>query len=393
MAAKQKPLPFHQPMLGQEEVKEITAVLESGWLTTGPQAGAFEREFGEVVGTQALALSSGTAALHLGLIVAGVGPGDMVVTTPYTFCSTVHVIEHVGARPLLIDVEPDTLNIDISAVAAAVEETGGAVKAVIPVHIAGHPCEMDPLLKLAKAHGLAVVEDAAHAFGAAYRGRPVGRVEPDLAHTAAFSFYVTKNITTGEGGMLTGTGALLDEARLWSLHGMSRDAWRRYDIGGSWRYEVLRPGFKYNMPDLLAALGRVQLSRAENMLQRRREIALAYTAAFADLPELEVPAARTDVRHAWHLYLLRLVLQRLLVTRDEFIAELQAAGIGTSVHFIPIHHHRYYRDRYDFGNTAFPVTDAAFERVLSLPIYPGMTDGDVDRVVTAVHAVVLRHRR
>jgi dTDP-4-amino-4,6-dideoxygalactose transaminase len=393
MAAEQEPLPFHQPLLGQEEVKEITAVLESGWLTTGPQAGAFEREFGEVVGTQALALSSGTAALHLGLIVAGVGPGDVVVTTPYTFCSTVHVIEHVGARPLLIDVEPDTLNINVPAVAAAVEKASGAVKAVIPVHVAGHPCEMGPLLGLAKTHGLAVVEDAAHAFGAAYRGRPVGRIEPDLTHTAAFSFYVTKNITTGEGGMLTGTAALLDEARLWSLHGMSRDAWRRYDIGGSWRYDVLRPGFKYNMPDLLAALGRVQLGRAEGMLRRRHEIALAYTAAFADLPQLEVPAARAHVRHAWHLYLLRLELRQLSVTRDEFIAELQAAGIGTSVHFIPIHHHRYYRDRYGFGSTAFPVTDAEFERVLSLPIYPGMTDGDVDRVVTAVRAVVLRHRR
>jgi dTDP-4-amino-4,6-dideoxygalactose transaminase len=393
MTPEREPLPFHQPLLGEEEVKEVTAVLESGWLTTGPRVAAFEREFSAVVGTQALALSSGTAALHLGLIVADVGPGDVVVTTPYTFCSTVHVIEQVGARPLLVDVEPDTLNIDVSAAAAAVDDAGGLVKAVIPVHIAGHPCEMDPLLELAKAHGLAVVEDAAHAFGAAYRGRPVGRVEPDLAHTVAFSFYVTKNITTGEGGMLTGGKALLDEARLWSAHGMSRDAWRRYDVGGSWRYEVLRPGFKYNMPDLLAALGSVQLGRAENMLRRRREIALAYTAAFAELPELDVPTARAHVRHAWHLYPLRLALPRLSVTRDEFIAELQAAGIGTSVHFIPIHHLRYYRDRYDFGSTAFPVTDAEFERVLSLPVYPGMTDGDVDRVVTAVRAVVRRHRR
>jgi dTDP-4-amino-4,6-dideoxygalactose transaminase len=252
---------------------------------------------------------------------------------------------------------------------------------------------MDPMLELAKAHRLALVEDAAHAFGAAYRGRPVGRVEPDLVHTVAFSFYATKNITTGEGGMLSGEAALLEEARLWSLHGMSRDAWRRYDVGGSWRYEVLCAGFKYNMPDLLAALGRVQLGRSEDMLRRRHEIACAYTAAFAELPELDVPTTRAHVRHAWHIYLLRLVLPRLSVTRDEFIAELHAVGIGTSVHFIPIHHLRYYRDRYGFGGTAFPVTDAEFERVLSLPIYPAMTDGDVERVVAAVRAVVRRHRR
>jgi dTDP-4-amino-4,6-dideoxygalactose transaminase len=393
MMAEREPLPFHRPLIGEEEVKEIIAVLESGWLTTGPRVAAFEREFGEVIGAPALALSSGTAALHLGLIVAGVGPGDVVVTTPYTFCSTVHVIEQVGARPLLVDVEPETLNIDVSAVAAAVKDSGGAVRAVIPVHIAGQPCEMDPLLELAKAHGLALIEDAAHAFGAAYRDRPIGRVEPGLIHTVAFSFYATKNITTGEGGMLAGEAALLEKARVWSSHGMSRDAWRRYDVGGAWRYEVLCPGFKYNMPDLLAALGRAQLGRAEYMLQRRHEIARAYTAAFAELPELEVPTARLHVRHAWHLYLLRLALPRLSVTREEFIAELHAAGIGTSVHFIPIHHHRYYRDRHGFGSTAFPVTDAEFERVLSLPIYPAMTDGDVERVVDAVRTTVRRHRK
>lgn len=391
--AEREPLPFHRPLIGEEEVKEIIAVLESGWLTTGPRVAAFEREFGDVIGAPALALNSGTAALHLGLIVAGVGPGDVVVTTPYTFCSTVHVIEQVGAQPLLVDVEPETLNIDVSAAAAAVEDSGGAVRAVIPVHIAGQPCEMDPLLELAKAHGLAVVEDAAHAFGATYRDRPVGRVEPGLVHTVAFSFYATKNITTGEGGMLTGEAALLEEARVWSSHGMSRDAWSRYDVGGAWRYEVLCPGFKYNMPDLMAALGRAQLGRAEYMLQRRHEIARAYTTAFTELPELEVPTARAHVRHAWHLYLLRLVLPRLSVTREEFIAELHAAGIGTSVHFIPIHHHRYYRDRYDFSSSALPVTDAEFERVLSLPIYPAMTDGDVERVVDAVRTAVRRHRK
>jgi dTDP-4-amino-4,6-dideoxygalactose transaminase len=393
MIGEQESMPFHRPLLGEEELKEVTAVLESGWLTTGARAVAFEREFGDVVGSAALALSSGTAALHLGLIVAGVGPGDVVVTTPYTFCSTVHVIEQVGARPLFVDVEPDTLNIDVSAVAALIDESGGGVKAVIPVHIAGQPCEMDPMLELAKRHRLAVIEDAAHAFGATYRGRPVGHIEPGLVHTVAFSFYATKNITTGEGGMLCGEAALLEEARRWSLHGISRDAWHRDNGGNAWRYDVLCAGFKYNMPDVLAALGRVQLARSDAMRRRRHEVARAYTAAFAELPELEVPIARPGTRHAWHMYLLRLVLPRLSVTRDEFIAELNAAGIGTSVHFIPIHHLRYYRDRYGFGDTAFPVTDAEFERVLSLPIYPAMTDADVERVVAAVRSVVRRHRR
>jgi dTDP-4-amino-4,6-dideoxygalactose transaminase len=393
MIGEQEPMPFHRPLLGEEEVKEVIAVLESGWLTTGARVVAFEREFGDVIGSSALALSSGTAALHLGLIVAGVGPGDVVVTTPYTFCSTVHVIEQVGARPLFVDVERDTLNIDVSAVAAAVEDSGEAVKAVLPVHIAGQPCDMDPMLELAKTHGLALVEDAAHAFGAAHRGRPVGQVEPGLVHTVAFSFYATKNITTGEGGMLSGEPALLEEARRWSLHGISRDAWHRNNVGGAWRYDVLCAGFKYNMPDLLAALGRVQLGRSDDMLRRRHEVAHAYTAAFGELPELDVPIARPGTRHAWHMYLLRLVLPRLSVTRDEFIAELNAAGIGTSVHFIPIHHLRYYRDRYDFDGADFSVTDAEFERVLSLPIYPAMTDGDVERVVAAVRSVVRRHRR
>ena len=253
--AERDPLPFHRPLTGEEEVKEIIAVLESGWLTTGPRVAAFEREFGEVIGAPALALNSGTAALHLSLIVARVGPGDVVVTTPYTFCSTVHVIEHVGARPLLVDIEPETLNIDVSAAAAAVEDSGGAVKAVIPVDIAGQPCEMDPLLELAKAHGLALVEDAAHAFGAAYRDRPVGRVEPGLVHTVAFSFYATKNITTGEGGMLAGEAALLEKARVWSA-GYEPRRVASLRRRRAWRYEVLCAGFKYNMPDLMAALGR-----------------------------------------------------------------------------------------------------------------------------------------
>jgi dTDP-4-amino-4,6-dideoxygalactose transaminase len=387
------PLPFHRPTLGEEEFAEVRAVLESGWLTTGSRVAAFEQQFGAAVESPALALSSGTAALHLALIVAGIGPGDVVISTPYTFCSTIHVIEQVGAEPLLVDVEPDTLNINPESIKAALEQGMGRIKAVMPVHFAGHACEMDAILELAREYNLAVIEDAAHAFGSAYRGRPIGRVEEDLSHAVAYSFYVTKNITTGEGGMLVGGAEFVDEARLWSTHGMSRDAWRRYDQAGSWRYDVVRPGFKYNMMDLQAAIGAVQLRRADGMLARRTAIAARYTDAFGRVAALQAPASRSHVTHAWHLYPLRLNLPRLNIDRDHFIAELQARGVGASVHFIPIHHHSYYRDRYSWNSASFPVTDAEFERVLSLPIYPGLADQDVDRVIAAVLEIVADNQR
>jgi dTDP-4-amino-4,6-dideoxygalactose transaminase len=386
------PLPFHRPLLGEDEFAEVRAVMESGWLTTGPRVTAFEQQFSDVVGSPALALNSGTAALHLGLVAAGVGPGDVVISTPYTFCSTIHVIEQVGAQPLLVDVEPDTLNIDPEAIRAALETSTGPVKAVIPVHFAGHPCEMDPILQLAREHDLAIVEDAAHAYGSAYRGRPIGQVESDLAHGVAYSFYVTKNVTTGEGGMLVGGTDFVEEARLWSTHGMSRDAWRRYDQTGSWRYDVVRPGFKYNMMDLQAAIGSVQLRRSDAMLKKRTAIASRYNAAFGSNASLQIPTSRAHVTHAWHLYPLRLNLETLDINRDHFIAELKARGIGTSVHFIPIHHHTYYRGRYGWDGS-FPVTDTEFERIFSLPIFPGMTEYDVERVIETVLQVVADHRR
>jgi dTDP-4-amino-4,6-dideoxygalactose transaminase len=389
-------LPFALPTIGEEEIAEVVSVLRSGWVTTGPRTRAFEEQFRAAVDAPAaLAVSSGTAAMHLALVAMGVGPGHRVFTTPLTFCSTVHVIEHVGARPVLVDVEPDTLNIDPARLVAAVEEDADeAPAAVIPVHYAGHPCDMAAITEVAHGAGLRVVEDAAHAFGACYRGQPVGHIDERLdGHAVCFSLYATKNITTGEGGVLTASPAVVERARPWSLHGMSRDAWRRYDSRGSWEYEVVHPGFKYNFTDLQAALGCAQLRRRAELERRRTAIARQYTEAFAGMSELQTPAERPDIGHAWHLYPVRIDPARLAVSRGQFVAELTARNIGSSVHFIPVHEHAYYRQKYGWRPDDFPVAHREFTRMLSLPIYPRMTDEDVQDVITAVQDVIVANRR
>jgi len=373
-------LHFAPPLIGDEEIEEVVKTLRSGWITTGERAHRFEAEFTDLVGAPAaLALSSGTAAMHVALAALGVGEGDAVVTTTMTFASTVHVIEHVRARPVLVDVQQDTLNIDPDQVEAAVKREK-SVKAIMPVHLYGHPAEMDAINDIAHRHGLAVVEDAAHALPARYRGRSIG----SGSNLVAFSFYATKNLTTGEGGMLTGPPELVDSARTWSLHGMSRDAFRRYTSDGSWRYDVVLPGFKYNMPDITAAIGLHQLRRLDSMQARRRAIVAQYDEAFAGLEELETPVARPEVESAWHIYLLRLRRGN----RDELIEELKRRNIGTSVHFIPIHAHSYYRDRYGLRPEQFPVAQREFERMLSLPLSPAHSDADVADVIEAVTDIV-----
>jgi dTDP-4-amino-4,6-dideoxygalactose transaminase len=380
-------LHFAPPCIGQEEIREVVDTLSSGWITTGPKTRRFENEFATYVGARsALALNSCTAGLHVALVAARIGPGDEVVTSPMTFAATANVIEHVGASLVLADVEPDTLNISPAALEQALTSR---TKAVIPVHYAGHPADLDPILDLAHPRGVFVIEDAAHALPARYRGRTIG----SASHPTAFSFYATKNLTTGEGGMLTGAPAFLAEARSASLHGMSRDAWNRYDKGGSWYYEVTRPGFKYNMTDIQASLGLCQLQRMEAFQQRRREVVETYNAAFANDDALETPVERDDVEHAWHLYALRLNLRRLRITRNRFIDLLTARNIGTSVHFIPIHLHPYYRERYGFRPGDFPVAYANYQRLISLPLSPRLTDQDVADVVEAVLDIVRRHRR
>ena len=397
-AERSKAVSFALPLVTEEEIAEVVDTLRSDWLTTGPKTAAFEAEFAELVGAPAaLALNSGTAALHVALAALGVDEHSAVITTTMTFCSTVHVIEHLRARPILVDVEPTTLNIDPDQIAKAVANAatdGRRIAAVIPVHFAGHPCEMDDIVDLADDHDLAVVEDAAHALPAAYRGLPVGA--PGSGRTprlAAFSFYATKNLTTGEGGMLTGPSEVIDEARVWSLHGMDRDAWRRYEAAGSWFYEVTRPGFKYNMTDMAAALGLRQLRRLDTLDDRRRAIATRYDRGLGDIEAVELPARRDHVRHAWHLYVLRLRPDRLTIGRDQFIEELRARGVQASVHFIPVHLHPYYRDRYGFTPDDFPVALGEFERMLSLPLHLRMTEHDVDHVIDAVADTVRRHAR
>lgn len=380
-------LSFSPPLIGEEEIREVVDTLQSDWITTGPKTRRFEEDFARFVHAPgALALNSCTAGLHTALVTAGIGPGDEVVTTDLTFAATVNVVEQVGARPVLADVEPDTLNIDPRKVEACLS---GKTKAIIPVHYAGHPVEMDGILELARSRGLLVLEDAAHALPARYRGRFVG----SGSNPASFSFYATKNLTTGEGGMLTGDPSFLEKARIVSLHGMSRDAWNRYDKGGSWFYEVVLPGFKYNMTDIQASLGLHQLKKLEGFQRRRRKLVEMYQKAFRGEEALEIPVERSHVEHAWYLYVLRIVPETLTIHRDRFIEELKTRNIGTSVHFIPIHLHPYYRDKYGYRDGDFPVARGNYERMMSIPLNLRMTDGDVEDVVEAVLDVVRKFRR
>ena len=387
-------IPFHKPYITEEEIAEVADSLRFGWITTGPKVKRFEEEFAAFVGSpQALAVNSGTAALHIALAALGIGSGDAVVTTPMTFCSCVHVIEQVGARPILVDIEPDTLNIDPNKIEEVLKfripNSEFRIRGLLPVHLYGHPCDMDAIMELARKYDLRVIEDAAHALPAKYKGRFVGTIG-DLT---AFSFYATKNITTAEGGMLLGAPELIEEARIWSLHGMSRDAWKRYSSEGSWYYEVIRPGFKYNMTDIAAAIGIQQLKKLPRFQTRRREIVSQYNNAFSELEELQIPCEKADVEHAWHLYVIRLNLELLNISRNQFIEELKARNIGTSVHFIPIHLHPYYRDKYGYKPEDFPITYREYQRIISLPIYPKMSDQDVEDVIWVVTDVVKRFSR
>ncbi len=379
------PIPFHRPLLGAEEVAAVAEVLQSGWLTTGPAVARFESEFRDYVRARhALAVNSATAALHLALAALDIGPGAEVITTPLTFCATVNAILHVCATPVLADID-DTLNLDPAHVEAALTP---ATRAILPVHFAGLPCDITRLGAIARRHRLAVVEDAAHAVGSFCAGAPVGAGASDAV---AFSFYATKNMTTGEGGMVTTPSRELDERmRILCLHGMDHHAWNRYSDKGTWAYDVVECGFKYNMSDIAAALGRVQLQRLESMTHRRRAIAAAYTEAFAASPELQTPPQ--GVGHSWHLYVLRLNLDKLAIGRDEFIDQLKSRGIGCSVHFIPIPLLSYYSRALTLRDPCQRAL-SEYQRLVSLPLYARMTDSEVGRVIETVQDVVSRCRK
>ena len=379
-------LPFALPDIGEEEIAEVVDTLRSGWVTTGPKTKRFEDDFTAFLGDaslHSLAVNSATAGLHLALEALGIGPGDEVITTTHTFTATAEVVRYLGADVVLVDIDPATLCIDIDAVEAAITPR---TKAVMPVHYAGLAADMQRLLPLARKHGLKVVEDAAHALPTTCGGQLVGTLESDVT---VFSFYANKTITTGEGGMVvTRNPELANRMKVMRLHGMSRDAFDRFTAKvPSWYYEIVAPGFKYNLTDIASALGLQQLKRAWAFQKRRQALAEQFDAALAGLPIVTPPRPQPGEVHAWHLYVVRLD-DAAKLNRDTFIERLYDAGIGCSVHYIPLHLQPYWRDRYRLSPDDFPHSQKAYERMVSLPLYTRMTDADVQRVASAVrHAL------
>jgi len=384
-------LPFAQPDIGEEEIAEVVDSLRSGWITTGPKTRRFEADFADYLGggLYAVAVNSATAGLHLALEAAGIRSGDEVITTPYTFTATAEVIRYLGADPVFVDIDPGTFNIDADKIEAAITDR---TRAIIPVHFAGLPCEMDKILSIARNHDLHVIEDAAHSLPTKYQHKTIGTLESDIS---VFSFYATKTITTGEGGMVvTWNKEFAERMRVMRLHGISQDVFDRYSsTRPSWYYEVEAPGFKYNMTDISAAIGLHQLNKVDVFHTRRTWIAEQYNKAFSDLP-IKLPSlASPDDQHAWHLYVIQLKQEKLSITRDEFISQMAQSGIGTSVHFIPLHLQPYWRDRYGYSPDDFPVSNKVYPTVVSLPIYPKMTDEDVARVINAVKTILTENSR
>jgi dTDP-4-amino-4,6-dideoxygalactose transaminase len=372
-------LPYALPLIDDEEINEVCRVLKSGWITTGPLTKQFEEQFRDYIGAKhAIAVNSCTAGLHLSLIVSNVGPGDEVITTPMTFCASVNTIEHSGATPVLVDIDEKTFNINPELIEAKITNK---TKAIVPVHYAGQACEMDEINEIARKYNLLVIEDAAHAIGTEYKGKKVGQD----SYSASYSFYATKNLTTAEGGMIvTNNDELAEKLRVLALHGISKDAWKRYTSEGNWFYEVIYPGYKYNMTDLQSALGIHQLAKIDQFNQVRTEYADIYNKAFSDMPEIITPQEVTEGKMCWHLYVIRLNG----ISRNIFIEEMKKANIGTSVHFIPIHYHPFYKDKYNYKKGDFPVTEKVFDQIVSLPLYPKMTQNDIQKTIDSTIQII-----
>jgi dTDP-4-amino-4,6-dideoxygalactose transaminase len=381
-------LPFHRALIEEEEINAVVEVLQSGWLTTGPRALEFEQKFAAYVGaSHAVAVNSCTAALHLALAAVGIAEGDEVIVPTMTFAASGEVVLYFKARPVLVDCHSHSFQVDPEQIERAITPR---TKAIIPVHFAGCPCDMDPILDIARTHGLKVIEDAAHALPSRYMGKMVGT----LGDITCFSFYATKTLTTGEGGMAVSEDPdYADTMRMLSLHGISKDAWKRYSAEGSWRYGILEPGYKYNLPDLQAALGIAQLAKCDAMSGRRKAIAEFYSRQLSSSEAFEVPSVPPGLEHSWHLYVLQLHSDRLRISRDRFIEELKGRGIGSSVHFIPLHLHPLYQDRLGYHSGQFPFAEQHFERAISLPIYPSMTFEDAGRVVEALQDIASEYKR
>lgn len=378
---------FHRYSLGEAEKQAVLDTLDSGWITKGPKVAAFEQAFCDYTGAeQALALNSCTAGLHVAMLALGIGPGDEVITTPLTFVATVNMILACGAQPVLADVSPESFNLDLHSVEAAITPR---TKAIVPVHLAGQPCDLAPLLDLAKAKGIWVIDDAAHAVGASYHGRPIGA----WCDATAFSFYATKNITTGEGGMLTSPHTeLMDKARPLSLHGLSKDAWKRYSADTFQHYLVDAPGFKYNMSDLQAALGLEQLKKCDALTAQRKRCVERYRQELGDLP-LRFQSELPDSENAYHLFQVALDPNAYHLERDGFLQALQSKGVGCAVHFIPVHHHPYYQRTLHYQDTDLPVASQLGQSLISLPLYPDLSLNDQDYVISTFRQLALRAQR
>jgi dTDP-4-amino-4,6-dideoxygalactose transaminase len=382
-------LPFARPAIGDEEIAELLDTLKSGWITTGPKVERFAREFAEYVGGRfAVPVSSATAGLHVALLALGVGPGDEVVTTPMTFVATLNTIVHCGAVPVLADIDRNTLNVRVEEIEKRI---GPKTRAILPVHYVGQPADLDAILELARARNVPVLEDAAHAVGSEYRGRRIG----SFPTTSVFSFHPNKNMTTGEGGMVvTHDEDVFEKASLLKFHGMDREAWKRFAKQGSPRYDVAVPGFKYNMMDIQAAIGLHQLARLEGFLAERRRLAARYDAALAGQAGLILPRpVPYPVRHAWHLYTPLVDIDRLSIGRDEFMAELKKRNIGTGLHYTAAHEFSYYADRFGWRPDDFPEAHYVSERIVSLPLFPGLSDEDQDDAIEAIREVLSRFAR
>ena len=376
---------YGAPEIDSDEIAEVVDCLQTGWLSTGPKVTRFERDFATYKGVdQAAAVSSCTAALHLSLIAAGIGPGDEVITTPMTFCATVNAIIHAGGRPVLADVNPETMNIDPAVVEAAITEK---TRAILPVHFAGRVCDMDPLMRIAEKHDLKMIEDCAHAIEGEYRGRKAGT----FGDFGCFSFYVTKNVTTGEGGMvLAQDPAILDRIRIMATHGMSGNAWKRYSDKGFKHYQVVTDGYKYNMMDIQAALGIHQLARVEKNWLRRQRIWETYNRAFVDLPVTLPARVPADQRHAHHLYTILIDEDKAGISRDQFLDAMTAEQIGVGVHYMSIPEHPFYQQRYGWRPDMFPVAMQIGRQTISLPLSAKLTDQDMTDVIDAVHRILDR---